>query len=247
MKNLNMSNLNYRRIIYLIVISLFFIEGSKAQDLTNNFKKWYGINLNTKINKNLKLKFGALLSQNSSPSGYSFSQGKLGLSYKIKKHTYVEFGYVKELLNDSQKKRDLYNITPGLFNKLEFDRIYTNFSYKHSLVNRVSFKHKLEFQLFLPAVQKYKYRYVYSGTLAYNIKKSSITPYLINQIYYYTGGDISGGIKRYRLVSGIRFKLIKNFPLSTSLYYLYQNEFNTGILKENDYKAIGISLTFKIN
>jgi len=141
----------------------------------------------------------------------------------------------------------LYDITPGLFNKLEFDRIYTSFSFKHDLVKRLSFKHELEAQLSMPAVQKYKSRYIYSGKLAYNIKKSSITPYLENQVYYYAGGDISGGIKRYRLVSGIQFKPINDFPLSTSLYYLYQNEFNTSPLSENDYTAAGISLTFSIN
>lgn len=239
---------NYtRRLICLMIFSIFILQAAKSQDLTNNFKNWYGLNLNTKINDNLKLKFGVLLSENTAPSSYSFAQGKLGLSYKIKKYTYVEVGYVKELLNDSQKKRDLYNITPGLFNKLEFDRIYTSFSFKHVLINRLSLKHELEAQLFMPAVQKYKSRYIYSGKLAYNIKKSSITPYIENQVYYYAGGDISGGIKRYRLVSGIRFRPFDDFPLSTSLYYLYQNEFSTSPLSENDYTALGISLTFRIN
>lgn len=236
-----------KRLMYLMILSIFISQGAKCQDLTNDFKTWYGINLNTKINKNLKLKFGALLAENTSPSSFSFAQGKLGLSYKIVKNTFVEVGYVKELLNDSQKKRDLYNITPGLFNKLEFDRIYTSFSFKHDLINRLSLKHELEAQLSMPAVQKYKSRYIYSSKLAYNIKKSSITPYIENQVYYYAGGDISGGIKRYRLVSGIKFKPINDFPLSTSLYYLYQNEFNTSPLSENDYTALGISLTFSIN
>ncbi|MDP2068689.1 MAG: DUF2490 domain-containing protein [Lutibacter sp.] len=236
-----------KRLMYLMIFSIFISQGVKSQDLTNEFKIWYGINVNTKINKNFKLKFGAMLAENTNPSSFSFAQGKLGLSYKIQKNTFVEVGYVKELLNDSQKKRDLYDITPGLFNKLEFDRIYTSFSFKHDLVKRLSFKHELEAQLSMPAVQKYKSRYIYSGKLAYNIKKSSITPYLENQVYYYAGGDISGGIKRYRLVSGIQFKPINDFPLSTSLYYLYQNEFNTSPLSENDYTAAGISLTFSIN
>ena len=236
-----------KRLTYLIIFSIFISQSAKSQDLTNNFKTWYGINLQTKINNNLKLKFGALLSENTTPSGFSFAQGKLGLSYKIKRRTYVEVGYVKELLNDSRKKRDLYNITPGLFNKLEFDRIYTNFSFKHDLVNRLSLKHELEAQLFMPAVQKYKSRYIYSTKLAYNIRKSSITPYIENQVYYYAGGDISGGIKRYRFVSGIRFRPINDFPLSTSLYYLYQNEFKTVPFSENDYTALGISLSFSIN
>lgn len=242
-----MNKIYTKRLMYLMIFSIFISQRAKSQDLTNDFKTWYGINLNTKINKNLKLKFGALLGENTAPSSFSFAQGKLGLSYKIKKNTFVEVGYVKELLNDSQKKRDLYNMTPGLFNKLEFDRIYTSFSYKHDLINRFSLKHELEAQLSMPAVQKYKSRYIYSNKLAYNIKKSSITPYIENQVYYYAGGDISGGIKRYRLVSGIQFKPINDFPLSTSLYYLYQNEFNTSPLSENDYTALGISLTFSIN
>jgi len=75
-----------KRLMYLMIFSIFISQGVKSQDLTNEFKIWYGINVNTKINKNFKLKFGAMLAENTNPSSFSFAQGKLGLSYKIKKH-----------------------------------------------------------------------------------------------------------------------------------------------------------------
>ena len=242
-----MKHLNSNWKIFLVLTFILFYIESNSQDLTPDMKTWYGINLNYKIAPRVKVKFGALLSQNTSPSAFSFAQGKLGISYKIKRRMYVEAGYVRLLLNDSESKRLLYDITPGMFDKLEFDRIYTNFSYKHDVVKRLSGKHKVEFQYFFPAVEKYTTRYIYSGRLAYNIRKSSIKPFIENQFYYYAGGIIENGFKRYRFKPGVSFKLIKDFPMGTSLYYISQNECNTEPLSDNDYNVLGISFTFTLN
>lgn len=232
---------------FVLVVCLINFTQSFSQDLTNNAKLWFGTSVNYKIDKNFKAKFGALYAHNTSPSYFSFAQFKLGLSYKIKRRMYLEFGYKKQLLSDSQTKRDLYNITPGLFNKLEFDRIYLSYSFKHDLVERVSLKHEIEYENFFPAVQKYHNRYIYSAKLSYNIRRSSFSPFIENQIYYYAGGEISNGIKRHRIKTGVNFKPIKDFAMSTSIYHIYQNEFNTEQLSENDYSAFAISLNFNLN
>ena len=126
------------------------------------------------------------------------------------------------------------------------DRIYGNFSLKHNLVKRLSLKHKIEYQYFFPDIDKYKTRTIYSARIGYNVKRSSLTPYIENQLFYYNGGIISNGVKRYRFKTGLRFRPVKDSSMGLSFYYLFQNEFNTDELSDNDYTVLGFSLSFKI-
>jgi hypothetical protein len=217
-----------------------------SQDLTNNLKTWAGTSLTYEINDNFKTKLSQLFAFNTSPTNYSFSQTKLSLSYKIKRRTYVEGGYVNGLFNDSNSLRR-QGATSGWFNTLTVDRLYGNFSFKHDIVKRLSLKHKIEFQYFFPDIDKYKTRSIYSARLGYNVRKSSLSPYLEGQFYYYQGGIISSGIKRYRLKAGFSFKPIKKSSMKISLYYLTQDETNTEQLSDNDYSVIGTNLSFTIN
>lgn len=230
-----------------LLTCLFCFTITFSQDLSNNNKLWYGANVNYKLNNDFKVKFGSLYAQNTNPSDFSFAQFKLGLAYRIKKNLYANLSYEKQLLNDSRRKRELYNITPGLFNKLEFDQVNISTSYKHDLVKRLSLDHEIEYEHFLIGVEKHKSRINYTAKLAYNIRKSSITPFLENQLYYYSGGDISNGVKRYRLKAGASIKPIKDFAMTATIYHLIQNEFSTDQLPENDYGAFGINLNFNIN
>lgn len=216
-----------------------------AQDLTDNLKSWSGVSLKYGINDNLDAKFGQLFSYNVSPSGFSFAQTKLAMAYKIKRRTYVEAGYVMGLFNNSRALRDK-DFTASLFNKLVVNRIQVNFSYKHDIVKRLSLRHKPEVQYFLKAVEKHGARFVYAARLSYNVRRSSIAPYLENQFFYYTGGDIGSGIKRYRLKPGVNFKPIEDFPMGVSIYYIFQDEFSTDFLPENDYNVLGFNLSFKL-
>ncbi|MCF6347530.1 MAG: DUF2490 domain-containing protein [Flavobacteriaceae bacterium] len=216
-----------------------------SQDLTDNLKNWSSISVSYEINKNFRIKLGQLFAYNVSPYTYSFSQTKLALSYKIKRRMYVEGGYVRGLFNDSRSLRN-QGATPGWFNTLTVDRVYGNFSYKHDLVKRLSLKHKIEFQYFFPDIEKYKTRSLYSARIGYNIRRSSLSPYFEAQSFYYQGGDISNGIKRLRFKLGLSFKPIKRSSMKTSIYYLFQNEYNTDQLPDNDYAVLGISLSFKI-
>ncbi len=237
-----------KKSLVFLAVSLVFIISSKlhAQDLTNNGKYWGGINLKYKINHKIRLKANQLFAYNASPFSYSFSQTKLGMTYKIKKRTYLETGYVRGLYNESVSLRN-QGASPAIFNKLAVDRLYINLSYKHYLVKRLSLKHKFEYQYFFPDLKKYKTRIIYAVRLGYNVRKSSLLPYLESQFYYYQGGSrISDGFKRFRLKTGLSFKPFTGNSTRLSFYYMIQNEFNTEILRENDYHVIGTSLTFKL-
>jgi hypothetical protein len=236
-----------KKIIFLL-ITFVLLQNIRieAQDLTNELKVWSGISVSLKINENLKAKLSELLAIKMSPVGYSFSQTKLGLSYKIVRRTYAEVGYVNGLFNVSNSLRR-QGASPGIFNKLAVDRIYGNISYRHDLVKRLSLKHKIEYQYFFTDLDKYKTRSIYSARLIYNVRRSSLAPYLENQFYYYQGGIISNGIKRYRLKPGLSFKPIKDSSMGISIYYIFQNEFNTNPIIDNDYSVLGFNISFKIS
>jgi len=239
-----------KKTINIVLIVLIFSCGSASrsysQDLTNNLKIWSGISISYKLNKSLNIKLSELLAYNASPSNYSFSQTKLSLSYKLKRRTYIGGGYVRGLFNDSNSLRR-QGATDSWFNKLAVDRLYGNFSFKHNIVKRLSLKHKIEFQYFFTDLEKYKTRTIYSARVGYNIRRSSISPYIEGQFFNYSGGIISTGIKRFRFKSGLSFKPITDSAMRVSFYYISQNEFNTEVLPENDYAVFGINLSFKIN
>ncbi|MBN4070846.1 DUF2490 domain-containing protein, partial [Olleya sp. AH-315-F22] len=232
--------------IITAVMLLFFSLTMNSQDLTDNLKIWSGVSVSYNLNENLKAKFSQLLALNVSPVNYSFSQTKLALSYKIKRRMYLEGGYVRGLFNESNSLKD-QGATSGLFNTLAVDRIYGNYSFKHDIVKRLSLKHKIEFQYYIPDLDKYKTRSIYSARMGYNVRKSSLSPYLEGQFYYYSGGVISSGIKRFRLKPGFSFKPFKESSMRISFYYIFNNEFNTDPLTDNDYSVIGTNLSFKIN
>lgn len=229
----------------LITLIFLYSYTFYAQDLTNNLKAWSGLSLSYEVNEHLNAKLSQLFAFNVENTNYSFSQTKLALSYKLKRRTYIEGGYVRGLFKDTNSLRN-QGATAGWFNTLAVDRIYGNFSYKHDIVKRLSLKHRIEYQYFFPNLDKYKTRGIYAARIGYNVRRSSLTPYLENQFYYYRGGEISNGIKRHRIKMGLRFKPIKDSSMGISIYYLLQNEFNTDDVSDNDYSVLGFSLSFKI-
>ena len=228
--------------ILLLTISSYI---SEAQDLTNNLKVWSGIGVTFKVNKKLNAKVSQLFAFNVSPGTYSFSQTKLALSYKIKRRVSIEGGYVRGLFNDSNKLRR-QGATSGWFNTLAVDRLYGNISLKHNLAKRLTLKHKVEFQYFFPDLDKYKTRSIYTAKSSYNVRRSSLAPFFEGQLYYYQGGEISSGFKRLRLKTGGSFKPVRRSSAKLTFYYLYQNEFSTEILSDNDYTVFGVNVSFKI-
>lgn len=236
-------NINIKKT--LVVLLFLFSSNIYTQDLTDNLKCWTEIRVSYKITPTLKAKFGQLFAFNISPFGYSFSQTELSLAYRLKRRTYIEGGYVRGLFKDSKSLRK-QGASSDLFNTLSVDRVFVKFSYKHNIAKRVSLKHKIEFQYFLLDLNKYKTRSIYSAKVSYHVRRSSLTPFLECRFYFYRGGEISNGFKRFRLKTGLRFNPIKGFPMRATLYVLFQNEFNTEQLSDNDYTVLGSTLSFRI-
>jgi hypothetical protein len=229
----------------LIVVLIMMGSVVRSQDLTENLKVWSGITLKYGISDDFDIRFGQMFSYNVSPTEYSFSQTKLALSYRIKRRTYVEAGYVNGLFNDSRSLRN-QGVNTEMFGKLAIGRVFANFSYRHDIVKRLSLRHDPEIQYFFNKLEKYQVRGVYAARLIYNVRRSSLAPYLENQFFYYTGGDIGSGIKRYRLKPGVNFNPFEDFPMGVSIYFIIQKEFNTEFLPENDYNVFGFNLSFTL-
>ena len=231
-----------------VVAALIFLNSYilSAQDLSEDLKSWTGLGTSYKINKNIRIKFYQILALNIPSSTFSFSQTDLSLSYKIKSGMYAESGYEIGLFNasNSLERQGAY---PSLFGKLSADRIFGKFSYRQRLAKRLSLYHKFEFQYYLPDLNKYKTRSLYTAKFSYNVRKTSFTPYLEGRIYYYEGGQrVSNGIKRYRVKGGARFKPVKDSSMKVYGYFIWQNEFNTYPLSGNDYFVLGTAISFRI-
>ncbi len=241
---MNLTKSQFNQTITLVIF-LFLSVSMSSQDLSKNLKIWSGASVSYHLNENLKAKFSQLFALNVAPVNYSFSQTKLALSYKIKRRMYLEGGYVRGLFKNSNSLRS-QGASSGFFNTLVVDRLYGNYSYKHDIVKRLTLKHKIEIQYFFANLLKYKSRSIYSARIGYNVKNSSLTPYLEGMFYYYSGGNISNGFKRFRLKPGFSFKPFKDSSMGISFYYIFNNEFNTNPLLDNDYSVIGTNLSFTI-
>jgi hypothetical protein len=113
------------------------------------------------------------------------------------------------------------------------------------------FNQRLVTQYYMPQLEKFRFRGVYSGKLSYRHRKAplQLTPYVQYFLYYYAGGkefelepeedvilgeeeeglftDPPNGFHRYRLRAGFRIKPIPQYkPLSLVFYYAMQREFN---------------------
>lgn len=237
--------LNIKNFFTALFFMFTYNSAIYAQDLSNNFKSWSEIILTYNATKNLRAKVSQLVALNVSPLEYSFSQAELSLSYRIKRRTYVEAGFVRGFYSYSNSLKN-QGANSEVFNTLAVDRVFGSFSYKHYLINHLSLKHKIEFQYFFPDLRKYKTRSIYSVRLGYSMRKLRLAPYVESLLYYYQGGAaLSAGIKNVRLKTGVSFIPFKNSSLGVSVYYLVQDEFGTKQLVDNDYKIIGSSIAFK--
>lgn len=228
-----------------VILLLLFSNNIYSQERSNNLKCWMELRVSYKVVPKLNVKLNQLFAFNNYPFGYSFSQTELSLSYKLRRRTYIEGGFARGSFIDSKSLRR-QGASDDVLNTVSVYRIFAEFSYKHNIDKRLTLRHKIEVQYFLLDLKKYKTRYIYSAKFSYNIKRSSLAPYLESLFYYYQGGIISNGIKRIRLKPGLSFKPIKGSSLKISVYLLFQNEFNTEQLSDNDYTVFGTTISFKI-
>lgn len=257
------------KITYTLFFISFFVAKGLSQDLNSNVNHRYGFNLDykfNKFNKKIKLQTGFISAFNSRSYDPFFYQFKLGLDYRFNKRFSGKVFYKPILLKGNTK--DSWH-----------DRFGTSASYRSKLFG-LPLKNTITAEGFFPKFNKYQFRFVYSIRLNFknNFLPLRATPYISYQLYYYLNGnpldyyDDSGetllasnppnGLHRYRIGTGVRFRAKKR--LYVTLYYVWQEEFNTtfqdyrqlNILNKNqtsirypfnDYQVLGVSVSYTLS
>jgi hypothetical protein len=249
----------------LFIICIGFSFSNQAQDLAPGFKLWGSVGLDWEITNKFSLKYAQLLGYNANPAKLQFVQPELEVFYKTGKLLTIGLGYKANFL----KNGGTFNLNSRVYNELVFRHKFLKLPIKHTITS----------EFFFPRLPKHRYRFIYS--LNYYFKNNflpfKMTPYLKGEIYYYLGGkNISyydqnsnlivrqapNDFHRYRLGGGITSKPLPF--MRATLYYLYQQEFNTTLTENrglnvlskdqtyhkqpfNNYHVIGLELEFDID
>lgn len=254
-----------KSIYFLLIICIGFSFNSQSQDLAPGFKLWGSVGLDWEITNKVSIKYGQIQGFNANPGKLQFIQPELEVIFKTSKLLTIGLGYKANFLKNS----------------VNFDlnsRLYNEFIIRHNLF-KFPLKHTVTSEFFFPRQPKHRYRFIYS--LNYYFKNKllplKITPYLKGEIYYYLGGaNISyydqnsilivkqapNDFHRFRFGGGITSKPLPF--MRATLYYLYQQEFNTTLTNNrglnvlskdqtyykqpfNNYHVIGLELEFDIS
>ncbi len=248
--------------IIFLFASIYPIE---AQDLESDFFHFYSYNFDYKLNQKVHLKAGELFSFKSDSYELQFTLFKLGGTYRFSKRISTEFYYKPMLFK-------------GSTGDIWYHRLSALLNYRSTLFS-LPLKNTLTAESYSPRFKKYGYRFIYSIKLYFknNFLPLRATPYIKYQLYYYLGGkplnywDENGetllarnapnDFHRYRLGTGVRFRPASHFYIT--LYYIWQEEFNTTFTKNrqlnilnksqtaikyafNDYQVLGLGLSYYI-
>lgn len=264
-----------REIVRLLIFGAAFLTTLlkiQAQDQPPGFKNWATIGVKVKTSDKLTISYSHLtgtstnVGVNNQSYGLYFMQGNLGFNVRTGKKTDIQLGY----------KANVLGLSAGSSTNL-YNRFYVQGSGRADIFKMLS-KHTLTLEWHFPQLRKYRYRAIY--TFRYFIDNDflpwKMKPYIKAQLYYYLDGrsisyyDETGkriakkspnDFHRYRLGAGLYMKPSKQLRLS--LYYLWQQEFNTFLTRNrdlnvpsksgrsikapfNNYSVLGISLTWKI-
>ena len=252
------------KVLTLVLLGIAFCS-IQAQDAEADFNSYFSYNVDYRLNKKTKLKFGQLIAFKYQPFDFQYSQMKFGIAHRVTKKTTVDFYYKPMYFKGNTLSR-------------WYHRLSTSIS-KSSKLFSLPLKNTITAEWHFPKLQKYQYRFIY--TLKYSFKNKILplraTPYIKYQLYYYLGGkpldyfDETGEVlvarqspddfHRYRIGGGIRFRPAKYFYVT--LYYIWQEEFNTKLTTNrsinilnnsqtaikypfNDYQVVGLSLSYSI-
>lgn len=249
---------------FLLIILIGFTFTSQAQDLAPGFKLWGSVGLDWEITNKVSLKYAQIQGFNANPAKIQFVQPELEVIFKKSKLLTIGLGYKATFLKNSVA----FNLNSRVYNELVF---------RHNLF-KMPLKHTVTSEFFFPSLPKHRFRFIYS--LNYYFKNNflplKITPYLKGEIYYYLGGSAisyydqnsnlivkqaPNDFHRFRFGGGITSKPLPF--MRATLYYLYQQEFNTTLTKNrglnvlskdqtyykqpfNNYHVIGLELEFDI-
>lgn len=231
--------------IPILAVALIISLSVQAQDLAPGFKLWGSVGFDWEINNKVSLKYTQLVGFNAQPAKLQILQPDLEFLYKTGKLLTIGLGYKAAFLKNS-----------GQF-QLN-NRIYNELVFRHKFL-KLPMKHTITSEFYFPRYPKYKYRFFYS--LNYYFKNKflpfKMTPYVKGEIYYYLGGaNISyydnnsdlivkqapNDFHRYRVGGGITSK---PFPfIRATIYYLWQQEFNTNLTQNRDINVLSKNKTF---
>ncbi|MCC6724085.1 MAG: hypothetical protein IT258_06205 [Saprospiraceae bacterium] len=243
---------------------LMLSKTASSQDLPTGFKNWLSVGIELKASKNLTLEVSQLSCMDFNPYQLQFSQLSFGLTYKLRKNTYLLAG----------AERYFFRFDSG------FD-IYHKFSAGIQLKNtfNIPLKQSIEVEYFTPSQKKHQIRGVYSASYSPKIKNLPMKarPFIKGMLYYYYGGapltyygndgetlakQAPNDFHRFRLLGGFVFQPTKHWDMT--LYYGWNKEFNTPFFENrdlnipskngskikypfNDYTFLGLSFTYHLN
>lgn len=270
--NLRKQRKTFRLLIFGAAF-LVTLQQIQAQDQPPGFKNWASLAVKVRTSDKLTISYSHLTGMstnvglNNQSYALYFIQGNLGFNLRTGKKTDIQLGYKANILGLSAVS------TTNLYN-----RFYVQGTGRANIFNMLS-KHTFTMEWHFPQLRKYRYRAIY--TFRYFIDNDflpwKMKPYIKAQLYYYLDGksisyyDDTGkklasrspnDLHRYRFGAGLYMKPLKQ--LRMSVYYLWQQEFNTFLTRNrdlnvpsksgksikapfNNYSVLGISLTWKIN
>lgn len=250
----------------LYIIFIFSVLGSvQAQDVSSDFNLYSGYSLNFRVDEKLKLKIGNLICFNTDSIKLQYVQSKIGFSYRNTKKVTTSLAFSPMFFKGKTKS-------------IWYQKLSGSLSHSSKLFG-FRMKNAVSVEWHFPKLSKYQFRVIYSLKYAFKNKilPMRMTPYITYKLYYYAGGNplnyydeahenivetnAPNDFHRYRIGGGIRFRPIKHFYIS--VFYLFQQEFNTTFMKNkqinilndkqtaikypfNDYQGVGISFSYSI-
>jgi len=188
----------------IILLFLFCTFSVSAQE--NDFQSWYSFSIKKKIVKKIDLivKSGLRTRENSS------IKDKLFLDFKLKRKWTKRFSFATG-----------YRYSNNWGRELEFSsihRFYADLSYKNDLVKRLDFSLRNRLQSQGDAFG-YRMTLRQKFTLAYNIRKSKLTPNIATEYFV----NLNNGLNKLRSTVSISHPINKNLDFDVA--YRIQQEF----------------------
>lgn len=232
----------------LLWVVMFFSVLLKSQDLSNETKNWINYNINIDIGKNFKAGFTQLYSFDLPSYKLGFQQTDFSLSYKLLGVHWLHLEYSFSNYPWQSNFNEL-GLQKGLFDLGTFHRVNLFYNFSHPLSKKIpqlKLSHEIEAQVFFPSPEKHRARINYNTTLRYSNSKWPwrFSPYIGSSFYCYLGGrpveyydnegnliasNAPNGIHRFRLKTGFTVRPFKKQPISFTLYFIQQWEFNLPI------------------
>ena len=171
----------------------------------NDFQTWYSFSLNKKIIKktNVRLKSGLRLRENSS----LYSKQFFDLKFQRKYNKRISFASGYRYALNSDKELQISNN----------HRFYADVNYKNKLVKRWDYSIRNRWQT-QGDMYGYKITLRQKFSLAYNIRKTKLTPNITTEYFL----NLEDGINKLRSTIAVSHPIIKN--LDFDLAYRIQKE-----------------------